>query len=143
MLALNARTATRLLNVARRAEGPHEAEGEARTPLNVPVYEAELWTSRQRQANSIHEISYRACFKPQLQRAPSTRCVTKATPKNCPAHIWPPSESWPHSIWRLDSLRSLPDWMIGRRSTRIRQICADLNQVLSRERPSTQVLTSF
>jgi hypothetical protein len=25
-----------------------------------------MWTSRQRQANSIHEISYRACFKPQL-----------------------------------------------------------------------------
>ena len=32
----------------------------------VPVYEAELWTSRQRQASSIHEVSYRACFKPQL-----------------------------------------------------------------------------
>lgn len=26
----------------------------------------EYWTSRQRQANSLHEISYRACFKPQL-----------------------------------------------------------------------------
>lgn len=26
----------------------------------------EFWTSRQRQANSIHEISYRACFKAQL-----------------------------------------------------------------------------
>lgn len=26
----------------------------------------EYWTSRQRQASSIHEISYRACFKPQL-----------------------------------------------------------------------------
>jgi len=26
----------------------------------------ELWTSRQRQCHSIHEISYRACFKPQL-----------------------------------------------------------------------------
>jgi hypothetical protein len=34
--------------------------------LNVPVYEQELWTSRQRQASSIHEVSYRACFKPQL-----------------------------------------------------------------------------
>ena len=33
---------------------------------DVPVYEAELWTSRQRQASSIHEVSYRACFKPQL-----------------------------------------------------------------------------
>ncbi len=26
----------------------------------------EYWTSGQRQANSLHEISYRACFKPQL-----------------------------------------------------------------------------
>ena len=26
----------------------------------------EFWTSGQRQAHSIHEISYRACFKPQL-----------------------------------------------------------------------------
>ena len=26
----------------------------------------ELWTARQRQAVSLHEISYRACFKPQL-----------------------------------------------------------------------------
>ena len=33
---------------------------------DVPVYEEELWTSRQRQACSIHEVSYRACFKPQL-----------------------------------------------------------------------------
>jgi DNA modification methylase len=28
----------------------------------------EFWTARQRQASSIHEISYRACFKPQLPR---------------------------------------------------------------------------
>ena len=34
--------------------------------LSVPVYEQELWTHRQRQASPIHEISYRACFKPQL-----------------------------------------------------------------------------
>ncbi|MCX5873481.1 MAG: DNA methyltransferase [Deltaproteobacteria bacterium] len=32
----------------------------------IPVYKSEFWTSKQRQANSIHEISYRACFKPQL-----------------------------------------------------------------------------
>ncbi|MFA4848174.1 MAG: DNA methyltransferase, partial [Methanoregula sp.] len=31
-------------------------------------YTNEFWTSRQRQASSIHEISYRACFKPQLPR---------------------------------------------------------------------------
>jgi len=31
-------------------------------------YTNEFWTSRQSQASSIHEISYRACFKPQLPR---------------------------------------------------------------------------
>lgn len=30
------------------------------------VITKELWTSMQRQASSIHEVSYRACFKPQL-----------------------------------------------------------------------------
>ena len=30
---------------------------------DVPVYNGELWTASQRQANSIHEVSYRACFK--------------------------------------------------------------------------------
>lgn len=34
----------------------------------VPVISGELWTSGQRQASSIHEVSYRACFKPQLPR---------------------------------------------------------------------------
>jgi hypothetical protein len=36
----------------------------------VPVrrYTGEFWTPRQRQASSIHEISYRGCFKPQLPR---------------------------------------------------------------------------
>jgi hypothetical protein len=28
----------------------------------------EFWTSRQRAAHSLHEVSYRACFKPQLPR---------------------------------------------------------------------------
>jgi DNA modification methylase len=32
----------------------------------VPLYLNEFWTARQRQAHSLHEISYRACFKPQL-----------------------------------------------------------------------------
>src|SRR5215210_7375000 len=39
----------------------------------VPVYEEELWTSRQRQASSIHEVSYRACFKPQLPASVAER----------------------------------------------------------------------
>lgn len=33
---------------------------------NVPYFFNEFWTARQRQAHSIHEVSYRACFKPQL-----------------------------------------------------------------------------
>jgi hypothetical protein len=31
-------------------------------------FTSEFWTSRQRQASPIHEVSYRACFKPQLPR---------------------------------------------------------------------------
>lgn len=31
-------------------------------------YTGEFWTAKQRQANPLHEISYRACFKPQLPR---------------------------------------------------------------------------
>jgi hypothetical protein len=34
----------------------------------VTVFTNEFWTSRQRAASSLHEISYRACFKPQLPR---------------------------------------------------------------------------
>jgi len=34
----------------------------------IPVVTGEFWTSRQRQASALHEISYRACFKPQLPR---------------------------------------------------------------------------
>ena len=35
---------------------------------SVPVFINEFWTSGQRQANKLHEISYRACFKPQLPK---------------------------------------------------------------------------
>src|SRR6185436_3845561 len=34
----------------------------------VLTFVNEYWTARQRQAHSLHEISYRACFKPQLPR---------------------------------------------------------------------------
>jgi hypothetical protein len=34
----------------------------------IPHYINEFWTAGQRKASSIHEISYRACFKPQLPR---------------------------------------------------------------------------
>lgn len=34
----------------------------------IPYFINEFWTSRQRQAHRLHEISYRACFKAQLPR---------------------------------------------------------------------------
>ena len=35
-------------------------------PEDYQVIEEELWTARQRQMSSLHEISYRACFKAEL-----------------------------------------------------------------------------
>ncbi|MGD1044390.1 MAG: DNA methyltransferase [Bacteroidota bacterium] len=35
---------------------------------SIPRFNGEFWTSQQRQALSLHEVSYRACFKPQLPR---------------------------------------------------------------------------
>ncbi len=32
----------------------------------IPYFIGEFWTAKQRQSHSLHEISYRACFKPQL-----------------------------------------------------------------------------
>ena len=43
--------------------GSVEAGGRA-----VPAYLNEFWTAKQRDAHRLHEISYRACFKPQLPR---------------------------------------------------------------------------
>ncbi len=41
---------------------------DAGTPVHVNTFTNEFWTSKQRAAHSLHEISYRACFKPQLPR---------------------------------------------------------------------------
>ena len=35
---------------------------------SVPVFTNEFWTAKQRDGHSIHEVSYRACYKPQLPR---------------------------------------------------------------------------
>ena len=43
------------------------------TYRGVPVFANEFWTAKQRAAHSLHEISYRACFKPQLPRFFITR----------------------------------------------------------------------
>lgn len=37
-------------------------------PIRVNTFTNEFWTAKQRAAHSLHEISYRACFKPQLPR---------------------------------------------------------------------------
>jgi DNA methylase len=37
-------------------------------PIIVETFVNEFWTSKQRAAHSLHEVSYRACFKPQLPR---------------------------------------------------------------------------
>jgi len=47
---------------------PTDVEESVIGSVTIPKYTNEFWTSRQRQASSIHEISYRACFKPQLPR---------------------------------------------------------------------------
>lgn len=39
-----------------------------RRSMAVKTFVNEFWTSRQRAAHSLHEVSYRACFKPQLPR---------------------------------------------------------------------------
>ena len=36
--------------------------------IRLETYVNEFWTAKQRAANALHEISYRACFKPQLPR---------------------------------------------------------------------------
>jgi hypothetical protein len=57
-----------------RQFGKRTVQREVKIPLadgtaaDVPVFVNEFWTARQRAAHSLHEISYRACFKPQLPR---------------------------------------------------------------------------
>ena len=65
MLQVSRRTAEAIEKRTRRSPAVRDGVYLEGSP-DVPVYEEELWTSRQRQASSIHEVSYRACFKPQL-----------------------------------------------------------------------------
>ena len=34
--------------------------------FDIPIYANEFWTAKQRDGHALHEVSYRACFKPQL-----------------------------------------------------------------------------
>ena len=66
MLQVSRRTAAVIERRAKHPGAPAAKGVFLEAAPHVPVYEEELWTSRQRQACSIHEVSYRACFKPQL-----------------------------------------------------------------------------
>jgi hypothetical protein len=48
--------------------GSTRASLDAGRQADVPTFVNEFWTSKQRAAHSLHEVSYRACFKPQLPR---------------------------------------------------------------------------
>ncbi len=48
--------------------GKTRVEEELIDGVYINKYINEFWTSRQRQASALHEIAYRACFKPQLPR---------------------------------------------------------------------------
>ena len=48
------------------APSPSEALAPQEALALPPRETQEFWTARQRQGHSLHEISYRACFKPQL-----------------------------------------------------------------------------
>jgi hypothetical protein len=45
-----------------------EIDGDHGDPIRVDTFTNEFWTAKQRAAHSLHEVSYRACFKPQLPR---------------------------------------------------------------------------
>jgi DNA modification methylase len=59
------------------AVSEYRGDGAAR---GLPVLTNEFWTSRQRDANSLHEISYRACFKAQLPEFFITRLTDPGDP---------------------------------------------------------------
>jgi hypothetical protein len=48
--------------------GQIDAPGDAGERIRVNTFTNEFWTAKQRAAHSLHEISYRTCFKPQLPR---------------------------------------------------------------------------
>lgn len=53
---------------ASTSTGQIEVASNGGAPVRVNAFTNEFWTAKQRAAHSLHEISYRACFKPQLPR---------------------------------------------------------------------------
>ena len=66
MLDFDSVVATGSLRVQGASIPSRRARSREVVTQDIPVYQSEMWTALQRQASSIHEISYRACYKPQL-----------------------------------------------------------------------------
>ncbi len=68
MLGLARSARNHNLKFTHRSAASRRAHAVSREAENVavPVYQEELWTAKQRQASPLHEVAYRACFKPQL-----------------------------------------------------------------------------
>ncbi|MFA6457194.1 MAG: DNA methyltransferase [Bacteroidota bacterium] len=68
-----------LSNFVYREDGKHSKTRIEKVTIGeraIPKYTNEFWTAKQRQAHSLHEVSYRACFKPQLPRFFIERCTS-------------------------------------------------------------------
>jgi hypothetical protein len=57
-----------------------------------PVLTGAFWTARQRQAANLHEVSYRACYKPQLPRLFIER-LTGHSPGFFSVYTLPPNQA--------------------------------------------------
>ena len=70
--ASRALLADQLLAFREFGQNTRELETQTRTfageALSIRTFVNEFWTAKQRAASRLHEISYRACFKPQLPR---------------------------------------------------------------------------
>ena len=53
---------------ASTATGEIDVPGDGGARVRVNTFTNEFWTAKQRAASRLHEVSYRACFKPQLPR---------------------------------------------------------------------------
>jgi hypothetical protein len=60
--------AFRLSNGTKTIVGAVDVVRDSGERVEVSTFTNEFWTAKQRAANSLHEVSYRACFKPQLPR---------------------------------------------------------------------------
>ena len=113
MTALAPSPAVSELILSRRSAASRRAQSDSGTVsnLSVPVYKQELWTHRQRQASPLHEVSYRACFKPQLPAYFIERLAIRVSSSGCSARPTAPQElcHFQPPIW--SAFRATPSTM--------------------------------